>query len=295
VEAIVSDLLVTAPNGVAWRRRPGGTTSAAEFLGALEALAGSLSRVGREWNWWQEGRPQQERDQVMKVVLEWDHAEPPPGGYLTTEEMTAKLDTAQALREQQRQERAARYDKDLAAVRLGMLQADATAGFMRNVLAAPASPQQQATAAEMLARSTAEAAALREQVGDPDAVTDQRGDLPPARREQHLREHMTFFRHVMLREWSTGQKQRFRQLLAMPPPAAADMCAECQAPAAWHSYAVSLRLWPGRPEPGSAAARIAASCPDGGTGARPAPPTSSTTSGGMTACPASEATSGAPC
>lgn len=80
VEAIVNDLLVTAPNGVAWRRRPGGTASTAEFLGALEALTGSPGRVGREWNWWQEGRPEQERDHVMKVVLEWGLAEPPPGG-----------------------------------------------------------------------------------------------------------------------------------------------------------------------------------------------------------------------
>jgi hypothetical protein len=40
---------------------------------------------------------------------------------------------------------------------------------------------------------------------------------------------MTFFRHP---------------LLAMPSPRAADMCSECQAPAGWHTYALSLRLWP---------------------------------------------------
>jgi hypothetical protein len=72
---------------------------------------------------------------------------------------------------------------------------------------------------------------------------------------------MTFFRHAVLRQWSSGQRQWFRQLLAMPPPAAANMGSECQAPAAWHSYAVSLCLWRGSPEPGSDAARIAALMP----------------------------------
>jgi hypothetical protein len=53
----VDDLLVTAPDGVAWRRRLGGTTSGAEFLRALEELTGSPGEVASEWNWWQEGRP----------------------------------------------------------------------------------------------------------------------------------------------------------------------------------------------------------------------------------------------
>jgi hypothetical protein len=45
---------------------------------------------------------------------------------------------------------------------------------------------------------------------------------------------MTFFRHPLLREWSSEQQRRFRPLLAMPAPQAADMCSECQAPADWH-------------------------------------------------------------
>ena len=78
---------------------------------------------------------------------------------------------------------------------------------------------------------------------------------------RHLSEHMTFFRHPTLREWSTGQRRRFSQLLAMPAPQAADMCSECQAPADWHSYALSLRLWRGTPQPGSTAAQLAALLP----------------------------------
>jgi hypothetical protein len=87
------------------------------------------------------------------------------------------------------------------------------------------------------------------------------GDLPAERRERHLDEHTTFFRHPLLREWSSRQQRRFRPLLAMPAPQAADMCSECQAPADWLTYALSLRLWPGTPEPGSTAAKLAALLP----------------------------------
>lgn len=132
---------------------------------------------------------------------------------------------------------------------------------MRRVLARPAGTAQQAKAQEFLAASEQEAAALAAQVGDPDAVTDEHGDLPTARRERHLSEHMTFFRHPLLRELSSGQRRRFRLLLTMPAPQAADMCSACQAPADWHTYALSLRLWPGTPEPGSTAAKIAALLP----------------------------------
>jgi hypothetical protein len=32
------DLIVMAPNGVAWKRQPGGTTGREEFLAALQSL-----------------------------------------------------------------------------------------------------------------------------------------------------------------------------------------------------------------------------------------------------------------
>ena len=72
---------------------------------------------------------------------------------------------------------------------------------------------------------------------------------------------MRYFRHPILREWSSGHRQRFNRLLAMPPPKPDDMCSECQAPAEWHTYALSLRLWAGTPDPGSRAAQLAALLP----------------------------------
>jgi hypothetical protein len=132
---------------------------------------------------------------------------------------------------------------------------------MRHILARPASAAQQDRAQELLAATEQETAELEAQIGDPDAIPDKYGDLPAERRERHLDEHMTFFRHPLLREWSSGQQRRFRPLLAMPAPQAADMCSECQAPADWHTYALSLRLWPGTPEPGSTAAKLAALLP----------------------------------
>lgn len=255
------DLIVTAPNGVAWRRLPGGTSTRAEFLAALAIWTDSGGRIAREWNWWQDGRRRLEEDRILDVIGQWGHVAPPPDGYLTREQVQARLDAGQAERERERQARAAQYDKDLAMTRLRLLSAQATAGFMRHVMARPASAAQQARAQEFLAASEQEAAAMAVHVGNPDAITDQHGNLPPARRDCHLDEHMTFFRHPLLREWSSGQRQRFRQLLSMPAPQAADMCSECQAPAHWHTYALSLRLWPGTPEPGSAAAKIAALLP----------------------------------
>jgi hypothetical protein len=76
------DLVITAPNGVAWRRQPGGSSSAEEFLTALAVLTDSAGRIAREWDWWEEGREAREHERIRGVIRQWDHAEPPPGGYL---------------------------------------------------------------------------------------------------------------------------------------------------------------------------------------------------------------------
>ena len=78
----LATLIVTAPNGVTWRQRPGGTSLGAEFLTALATMADSRGRVAREWNWWQDGRIELENEHIRDVVRQWDHAEPPPRGYL---------------------------------------------------------------------------------------------------------------------------------------------------------------------------------------------------------------------
>jgi hypothetical protein len=160
----------------------------------------------------------------------------------------------------QRTDRCARILAPTRARRLDAIGGE-SASFMRNVLRAAASAAQHDKAEELLAASENEAAELGEQFGNPDAVVDQRGDLPAVRRKRHLDEHMRYFRHTALREWASGQRQRFKQLLATPPPRVEDVCSECQAPAEWHTDALSLRLRAGRPELGSTAEKLAALLP----------------------------------
>jgi hypothetical protein len=70
-------MVVTAPNGVKWKRLPGGTSSAGEFLAVLASLRGG--RVARNWNLWQEGRSQREDGRQREVLFQWERAGPPPG------------------------------------------------------------------------------------------------------------------------------------------------------------------------------------------------------------------------
>lgn len=250
-----AEVIVTAENGVRWRRLPGSTSSAEEFLAVLAGLGGN--RVAREWSLWREGEPRREDDRRHEVLFQWEHADPPPGPYLTEEELEARFEARWAETKREREARAAEYDHDRAMARLKLLSAQADAGFMRHVLENPASDAQRDMATEFLAVAGQEIKALEAQVGDPDAIPDKHGDLPEARRGYNLDSHMRLFRHETLRAWSKEQRPRFRQLLAMPVPQPADMCAECQAPADWHTYGVSLRLFLAKPEPGSQAETIA--------------------------------------
>jgi hypothetical protein len=63
----------------------------------------------RQWNWWREGQIEATEGKASGVWREWDHAEPPPGGYRyegSTEEvvaaMKAEWDAQQAERERMR-------------------------------------------------------------------------------------------------------------------------------------------------------------------------------------------------
>jgi hypothetical protein len=244
VNASPAELVVTAPNGVQWKRLPGGTSSAGEFLAVLASLRGG--RVARNWNLWQEGRAQREDGRQREVLFQWERAGPPPGPRPPDEEVKAEFEARYSEALRRRGALAAAYDRGRAIARLNLLSAQAGAGFMRHVLENPASGSQRDKATEFLAAAEQEIKALEPRVGDPDAVPDERGDLPPARRRHNLVSHMVLFRHEALRAWSTEQRHRFRVLLAMPAPEPADMCSECQAPARWHDYAVSLRL--SRPE-----------------------------------------------
>lgn len=166
----MTDLIVTAPNGVRWRRDPGGTSEPAELL----AVLGSYFDVSRDWNLWQSGAVQDAQERRRAVLAEWDHADPPPGGYKfeTGEQIQAEFDARHAARERERGARAEAYDPDLAQARLHVLQQQATAGFIRHVLAHPASEAQRAKAEARLAAAEQEAASLMARVGDPDAVAD---------------------------------------------------------------------------------------------------------------------------
>ena len=250
-----AEMITTAANGVRWRRLPGSTSSAEEFLAVLAGLGGD--RIAREWSLWREGEPRREDDRRHEVLVQWGHADPPPGPYLTAGELEARFDAQWAETRRQREMRAAGYGYDRAMARLKLLSAQADAGFMCHVLTDPASDTQRDKAAEFLAAAGQEIEALESQVGDPDAIPDEHGDLPAARRGYNLDSHVRLFRHPALRAWSKGQRPRFRQLLAMPVPQEADMCPECQAPADWHTYGVSLRLFRPEPEPGSQAETIA--------------------------------------
>ena len=223
-----AEVIVTAANGVRWRRLPGSTSSAEEFLAVLASLGGD--RIAREWSLWREGEPGREDDRRHEVLLQWEHADLPPGPYLTVEELEARFEARWAETQRQREARAADYDHDRATARLNMLRAQADAGFMGHVLANPASDAQRDKVTQFLAIAEHEIKALEIQVGDPDAIPDEHGDLPATRRRYNLDSHMRLFRHEILRAWSKGQRPRFRQLLAMPVPQPADMCPECQAP-----------------------------------------------------------------
>ena len=239
-------------------RTPGEQTCWSEPWTGFSARTGlGGDRIAREWSLWREGEPRREDDRRHEVLLQWEHADPPPGPYMTAEELEARIEARWAETQRQREARAAEYDHDRAMARLKLLSAQADAGFMRHVLADPASDTQRDKATEFLAVAGQEIKALEVQVGDPDAIPDKYGDFPATRRGYNLDSHMRLFRHDTLRTWSKGQRPRFRQLLAMPAPQAADMYPECQAPADLHTYAVSLKLFQSKPEPGWPAETIA--------------------------------------
>src|SRR5262245_41667975 len=121
----MTDLIVTAPNGVRWRRDPGGTSAPAELLTVLGSRYFDSSR---DWSLWQPGAVKAARERRRAVLAEWDHADPLPGGYKfeTDEQIQAEFDARHAARERERGARAEAYDPDLATARLHMLQQRAT-------------------------------------------------------------------------------------------------------------------------------------------------------------------------
>ncbi|MEH1129428.1 hypothetical protein [Micromonospora sp. CPCC 206061] len=253
---------VTASNGVTWTRRPGMTSTAEQLLQALSDLTGIYSDPARQWNWWQEGRRDQEYDLVLQVVSEWDKYGPRRG---SADEKTAPRHAEPDTFGKDLDEDTRRgpdlvvegYDENRERLRLRLLRTQSDVAFFGHVLQTPASSAQRDDAEHRLNASRAAAAGLLDQLGDPEQVIDRHGRLPAERREMNLQSHMQYWRHPTLRSWTTTQRRRFNALLAMPLPDPAAMCSECQAPSAWHDYDISLRLFQPPPAPGTQAGQLA--------------------------------------
>ncbi|MDO3704041.1 hypothetical protein Q3W71_20450 [Micromonospora sp. C28SCA-DRY-2] len=252
---------VVAPNGVTWTRIPDGRSSPADLLRELAQL--TMNHVEREWDWWQEGRAQQEHDRQWAILGEWDNGasrrKPHQDPEASAEAFLAECDRRHEVEKQQRAARATElYSKERESLRLELMRTEADAAFFAHVLAAPASKEQQHAAERRMAERQTAARELRSKLGDPEDVIDHDGYYPAERRTSSLSSHMTVWRHPMLRELHKAkQRKRFKTLLAMRPPAPASMCSECQAPSQWHEYALSLCLFRPAPPAGSPAEKLA--------------------------------------
>ncbi|MBB1152497.1 hypothetical protein [Amycolatopsis dendrobii] len=254
---------VTAPGGVIWTRRPGGLSTGAQLLGALSVSTRMHTDVELLWNWWEEDRHSREQSRVWAILEEWENGA--DQREQTDEEVEAFVqrwnDEQDAKREAEKKRRAElvaqSYDKDRASARLQLLRKEADAAFFQHVADKPANAAQREDAERRAARCKSEAEELRKQVGDPEDVLDERGYLPAERRKQHLDEHMRYWRYPALRELRKRGRRRFTALLNMPVPEVARMCSECQAPAEWHEYDISLCLFRSPPAKGSQAEVIA--------------------------------------
>jgi hypothetical protein len=223
--------------------------------------------VEREWNWWQDGRQDQEHDRQWTILNEWDNGTPErdDGG---DPDVAAKayLDELDRRTEGERERRATlaaeRYDKERETLRLELMRTKADAAFFAHVLEAPASSAQRDKAEHRMAERQEAAKQLRSRLGDPEQILDSGGYSPAERREMNLSSHMSLWRHPLLRELHNNkQRRRFNVLLAMRPPEPAAMCSECEAPSQWHEYALSLCLFRSDPPTDSTAAKIAALMP----------------------------------
>lgn len=158
-----AEVQITAPNGVTWTRLPGATSTGSQLLQALAGMRGLYTDVSRQWSWWQEGRRDQERDRVWRILREWDNGAP-HGEYTDEEEEAlgqAELDEIKKDLEEDRRRRAdlanQSYDKDREYGRLRLLRTESDAAFFAHVLEAPASPAQRGDAERRIAERQATA------------------------------------------------------------------------------------------------------------------------------------------
>jgi hypothetical protein len=276
-------------DGFLWKPKPGTTVTAEEFAYARTVMQDIHRAV--EWNPWVQEDRAEEYAAALEVIGQWIRAEP---GYRpqsadklrsTIDQQVAadraRLDAEFERAQQDRAERAARYDRERDEARLALLgQMAILAGKTRerDQLASrelyPAMEDERRHAELAKLDLDIKAAArtvdqLTPVVGDPDAVWDEHGWFPSERRAlaleifaerrvnevRELRGRVAARRHhpnavrgqsetVRTGEGVLRDTARLRFLEAIPPLDAADMCSECPTPAAWHSLAVTFNLNP---------------------------------------------------
>jgi hypothetical protein len=288
-------------DGFLWKPKPGTTVSAEEFTQARSVMKDIHRTV--EWNPWVQDDRADEYAAALEVIGQWTRAEP---GYRpqSAEELRStidqqvaadptRLDAERERAEQDRAERAARYDRERDQARLALLgQMAILAGKSkeRDQLASgklyPAmeDERRQTKLAELDLEIKAAARTVDELtpvVGDAEAVWDEHGWLPSERRAltleifaerrvnevRELRGRVAAHRpdpdaargdsgRVRIGEALLRDSARLRFLEAIPPLDAGDMCSECPTPAAWHSLTVTFNL-----DPSEDVGRVDGPCP----------------------------------
>ena len=288
-------------DGFLWKPKPGTTVTAEEFVRARSVMRDIHRAV--EWNPWVQEDRAEEYAAALEVIGQWTRAEP---GYRpqSADELRstidqqvaadrARLDAERERAQQDRAERAARYDRERDEARLALLgQMAILAGKTRErdqlasgeLYPAMEDERRQEKLAKLDVDIKAAARTVDELtpvVGDAEAVWDEHGWLPSERRALAL-EIFAEHRVNEVRELrgrvaaqrpdpNTARGQsgpnrigeallrdtaRLRFLEAIPPLHAGDMCSECPTPAAWHSLATTFNL-----DPSEDVGRVDGPCP----------------------------------
>jgi DNA repair exonuclease SbcCD ATPase subunit len=265
-------------DGELWEPVPGATVSAEEFV-AARSLIQEIHR-SLWWNpWWMTDR-RADYDAAWETCGQWTRTDPAPDPpHKSVEEYEAELEQKLAeaeaqpaakeeQAEQDRAERAARYDAGRAQARLALLEEQGILAdkvrerdeiISRDLFPLIDDRQRDRHLAALEPAIAAGQRAVDELaavVGDPETVCDERGWLPAERRELSLRafkdrraaeirqlrtriparqaELKTLTRRserATLREALRRDAARLASLEAMAPMKAGDMCSECVNPA----------------------------------------------------------------
>lgn len=287
-------------DGMLWKPADDATTNAEDFRAArsiFSEIAGAI-----RWNPWVREDRTVEFDHAVTVMSQWKRAEPgfrQPSAEKIKREIDADVAKARAEsdatreeRELQRRARVPQYDEGREQARLALLEQESILAYVTLEHAElqdgsrfpRMEPGRRAEQVEDLTRRIAAVeeriAALRVQVGDPEAVVERHGWLPAERRELSLesftarrqcevwdlREHINRVQAALKATTDAGERRSLRSKIAIesstrdtwmavPELEPADMCADCAVPVAWHGWSTPLDLamlgagpcaaWPG--------------------------------------------------